>query len=269
MAKTIVGMIAACCVFAGCGDQGHTLVPAAKQIDALVNAHDVDGFINLLTDDVVVMGPEGSMHSGKDAVRAWITGYMPGFHADSRGWEQSGDTLRWMSTVRSDAFAKMGINPMKLNATAVFSGGKLKYFSPVPDVETSHKMLFLQFYTDVVNGGNIEAIDKYVAQDIVEHQPLPPNVPKGRDGVKAFFKMIHEAFPDLHGTPSVVLADGDYVFVSGTWEGTNKGKFMGKPPSNKKLTWTVADVIRLANGQAVDHWGWDEMAERMAASRGK
>jgi predicted ester cyclase len=98
---------------------------------------------------------------------------------------------------------------------------------------------------------------------MVEHEILPPGIPKGRDGVKALFKMLQVAFPDLHGTPVVVMADGDKVLITATWEGTNKGKFMGKPASNKKYSWTVADLIRLADGKAVEHWGWDDMAERM------
>jgi len=68
--------------------------------------------------------------------------------------------------------------------------------------------------------------------------------------VKGLFKMIHEAFPDLHGTPFLVLAEGDVVTVAATWEGTNKGKFMGKPASNKKMSWTVVDIIRLVDGKA-------------------
>ncbi len=39
----------------------------------------------------------------------------------------------------------------------------------------------------------------------------------------------------------------------------------GKPATNKKYSWTVADLIRLADGKAVEHWGWDDMAERMGS----
>jgi predicted ester cyclase len=123
-------------------------------------------------------------------------------------------------------------------------------------------MLFSQFNEEVVNGNNIAAIDKYISPDFVEHEILPPGTPAGRDGVKAFFTMLHEAFPDLHSTPLVVMGDGDKVLFASKWEGTNTGKFMGKPATHKKFSWTVADVIRLANGKAMEHWGWDDMSER-------
>jgi steroid delta-isomerase-like uncharacterized protein len=152
---------------------------------------------------------------------------------------------------------------------AVFAGDKVRYFSATLGSETAGKMRFLQFYAEVVNGGDIDAIDKYVAEDMIENQPLPPGTPKGRAGVKAFFKMIREAFPDLHGTPSLILADGEFVVVAAKWEGTNKGPFMGKPATNKPLSWTLVDIIRLVDGKAIEHWGWDDMAERMARPRGK
>jgi steroid delta-isomerase-like uncharacterized protein len=268
MKRTAFGVLICCLALVGCGKMGHELAPLGKQLDAAVNSHDVAGFAKLLTDDVVVKAPDGKMYKGKDSVQAWMAGLMPGFHVESYGWEQSGDTLKWMSTVHSEMFAKMGINPIRTNTMAIFAGDKVRDFSAVLNGESTGKMKFLQFYADVVNGGDVEAVDKYLAEDIIENQPLPPGVPKGRAGVKAFFKMIREAFPDLHGTPSLVLADGDYVVVTAKWEGTNKGSFMGKPATNKSLSWTVVDIIRLADGKAVEHWGWDDLAERMAP-RGK
>jgi predicted ester cyclase len=54
----------------------------------------------------------------------------------------------------------------------------------------------------------------------------------------------------------LLLAEGNLVFVAATWEGTNKGRFMGKPATNKKTSWPVADVIRIVDGKATEHWGW-------------
>ena len=256
-------------VLAGCAGGNRDLVPLAKQMDAFGNAHNMSGFAGLLADDVAAKGPDGTVHNGKDSVKAWIAGMMPGFNVVSRGWQQSGDTVTWSSTIHSDLFASMGVDPMKVNTMAVFAGDKLRYLQGAFDNETSGKMRFMRFYAEVVNGGNIDAIDNYIAADMIEHQPLPPGMPRGRDGVKAYFKMIHEAYPDMHGTPSLVLADGDKVFVYATWEGTNKGKFMGKPATNKKVSWGVADVIRLVDGKAVEHWGWEDMPVAAAPTSAK
>jgi steroid delta-isomerase-like uncharacterized protein len=155
------------------------------------------------------------------------------------------------------------VNPIRTNTFGVFRGDKLMYFSASLDQGTEGKMLFLQFAEVVINGKNLDAIDKFLAPGFVEHAFTPPGSPTGREGVRAFFKMMFEAYPDLHVTPLVVIGDGDKVLYSATWEGTNKGGFMGKPATNKKFSWTGGDVIRIADGKAVEHWGWDDMAERM------
>ncbi len=258
MVKTISGLFVACLVLAGCAGGNRDLVSLGKQADAFVNAHNLDGFAGLLADDAVAKAPDGSMHKGKDSVKAWIGGMISGFHVESRGWQQSGDTLFWMSTIHSSAFAAMGVNPIRTNTMAVFAGDKIRYFQADLDQESAGKMRFLQFYGEIVNRGNLDAIDNYITEDMIEHQAVPPGTPPGREGVKAYFKMIREAYPDLHGTPTLILADDDKVLVYATWEGTNKGKFMGKPATNKKTSWGEVDVIRLVNGKAVEHWGWED-----------
>jgi predicted ester cyclase len=264
--KSIIVLFVSALVLAGCAGQNRNLVPLGKQMDAYVNAHNIDGFAGMLAGNAIAKAPDGTMHKGMDSVKAWMSGMMSGFHVDSRGWQQSGDTLSWMSTVRSDAFAAMGLNPIRVNTMAVFAGDKVHYFQANLDEETAGKLLFLQFYKDVVNGNNIEAIDKFVAEGMIDHQAGPPGSPSGLAGVKWYFKAVHDAYPDLHGTPSLILADGDKVFVYATWEGTNRGKFMGKPATNKKSTWGVVDVIRLVDGKAVEHWGWEDQTGAMVSS---
>jgi steroid delta-isomerase-like uncharacterized protein len=267
MLKNFIVLAACSIVLLGCSGRSHDLVPIAKSMDAYVNAHDLDGFGKLLADDVVVKGPDGVVRNGKEEMIKWLGGMMTGFHVESTCWMQSGDTVTWMSTVHSDAYEKMGLNPMKLTATAVFSGDKLKYFNPQMTQETAGKMRFLQFYADVVNGGNVDAVDKYVAEDFVEHQPLPPGAPKGREGVRAFFKALHESFADFHGTPTLVMGDGENVLIFAEWTGTFEKAFMGIPPNHKKMTWTVADVVRVVDGKAEEHWGLDDMMSQLMHGR--
>ncbi|MEO8168994.1 MAG: ester cyclase, partial [bacterium] len=109
----------------------------------------------------------------------------------------------------------------------------------------------------------------FLSEDFVDHQPLPPNVPKGREGVKTYFKMMEDAFPDLTVTPIAYLADGDKVIAFTQWEGTNKGSFMGKPATNRKVSYQVMDLITLKNGKATEHWGVDDQAGMMRQMMGK
>jgi len=256
-------------LLAACAPPSHDLTPVAKRLDAVANAHDIEGMKQLFTNDCMVHTPDGKMLTGKDSFASWMSDHMAGFHVTSRGFGQSGDTVRWISTVSSDAFAKMGMASVGFNTMAIFTGEKISHFMPVFDDQTRGKMMFGKFIEEVINGGKVDAIDEYLSEDFVEHQQLPPGTPAGREGVKTFFRMIHEAFPDLHATPVMLVADGDLVGAYQTWEGTNKGKFMGKAPTNKKVKFDVFDLIKVKNGKGTEHWGLDDQASMMRQLQGK
>jgi len=86
--------------------------------------------------------------------------------------------------------------------------------------------------------------------------------------VKAYFKMIREAYPDLHGTPTMILADG--TKFSSTPPGKDQqGKVHGKACVKQESFLGVGDIIRLVNGKAVEHWGWGDAPVAVAETSGK
>ncbi len=40
-----------------------------------------------------------------------------------------------------------------------------------------------------------------------------------------------------------------------TARGTNKGSFMGAPPTGKKFETELMSIYRIADGKIVEHWG--------------
>ncbi len=118
-----------------------------------------------------------------------------------------------------------------------------------------NKALFRRFMEEVFNRRNTSLIDELLAPDFVEREELPPGMPAGREGVKQLTAMFHRAFPDFKVTLDDMIAEGDKVVVRSTWSGTHKGEFMGIPPTSKKVSFGVIDIIRMAGGKAVEHWG--------------
>jgi len=111
-----------------------------------------------------------------------------------------------------------------------------------------------RFYEEVVNKGNLMLIDELVAAEFVDHEELPGMKP-GRDGLKEFFTMFRAAFPDLHFQVNDLAAKGDKVWAYITIHGTHKGQFMDMAATGKKIEIKGFDIIRFANGKAVEHWG--------------
>ena len=67
--------------------------------------------------------------------------------------------------------------------------------------------------------------------------------------------MLRSAFPDLNATIEDMVAEGDKVAIRITWKGTQKGDFMGVPPTGKSVSFGVMDIVRVAEGKCVEHWG--------------
>jgi steroid delta-isomerase-like uncharacterized protein len=75
------------------------------------------------------------------------------------------------------------------------------------------------------------------------------------------FTMLRKAFPDFKATIKHLMAEDDKVVLHMTWTGTHKGEFMGIPPTGQSIAINVIDIIRIAEGQFVEHWGvMDQMA---------
>jgi len=85
--------------------------------------------------------------------------------------------------------------------------------------------------------------------------------PKDTDK-KASAKMMAEimkAFPDAKGDIVDIWGAGDYVVAIVKNSGTNKGAMpsMGlKKPTNKPMSFTGADVVKMANGKGVESWSF-------------
>jgi steroid delta-isomerase-like uncharacterized protein len=126
-----------------------------------------------------------------------------------------------------------------------------------------NKELVRQFIEEVFNKGNVHMVDSLVAPTFVEHEELPPGIPNDREGVKLLPNMMHSAFPDFKATIEDMIADGDKVVIRMTWEGTQKGEFMGIPPTGKSMSIGVIDIMRIASGQLVEHWGQMDSAALM------
>ncbi len=118
-----------------------------------------------------------------------------------------------------------------------------------------NKALIGRFIEELFNRGNMSLADEMLAPDFVDREQLPPGIPNDREGVKVLTTMLRGAFPDFKATIDDILAEGDKVVIRMTWSGTQKGEFMGIPATGKRVSFGVIDIIRIAGGKLVEHWG--------------
>ena len=114
-----------------------------------------------------------------------------------------------------------------------------------------------------IGAGNLSVIDSLIEDNFVEHEALPPEIPPGKQGVKALFGMLRSAFPDLEVVIEQMVAEGDLVSAFVVFKGTHKGDFMGIPATGKPVAINVSDLLRFKNGKITEHWGVMDMAGLM------
>ncbi len=116
-----------------------------------------------------------------------------------------------------------------------------------------NKTLIRNIIEEVWNKGDVEAVDRYFADDYIDHNPLPGQAP-GPEGYKQSVGAIREAFPDLHLTLEDILGEWDRVGFRYTMRGTHQGPFMGIPPSGNSFSVTGMIFARGADGKAAERW---------------
>lgn len=124
-----------------------------------------------------------------------------------------------------------------------------------------NKQAVQRLYDEFVSEGKDETLDEIVAEDVIENEETAEGMPPGREGVRAFFGMFREAFPDLRADVAVLVAEDDRVVAHVTFSGTQRGEFMDVPASGEHFEAEVMDMFRLSGGRIVEHWGvMDQMS---------
>lgn len=111
-----------------------------------------------------------------------------------------------------------------------------------------------RFVDQAFNNGNLEAADKYVAEDFVRHDPAAADV-VGRDEYKKFVEMNRTAFPDYHESIESIITQDDTVMYRWRLHGTQKGEIMGVEPTGKEVDVTGMVEMRIEDGQITEMWG--------------
>jgi predicted SnoaL-like aldol condensation-catalyzing enzyme len=110
----------------------------------------------------------------------------------------------------------------------------------------ANKKLVWDMWRTFLQGGDINAADKYLAPEYHQHNP---NAETGLEGVKAYFRAAGAKATEpkdyIERLVSIV-AERDLVTLALVREGVDKD---GKP-----YTTTWFDMFRIADGKIVEHW---------------
>ncbi len=105
------------------------------------------------------------------------------------------------------------------------------------DLEDINKSIVISFYNDVLFGRNSEAVDKYIGDEYIQHNP---SIPDGKAALKDFINNVPSTTP---GEIVRVLADGDLVAL-------HVKRFFPGDDKNR----VIVDIFKVENSMIVEHW---------------
>jgi steroid delta-isomerase-like uncharacterized protein len=124
-----------------------------------------------------------------------------------------------------------------------------------------NKNIVRRIFDEAFNMGNPAFISEAVAQNYVDHSPIPAPVP-GPEGFAKRTVALCTAFVE-EAVFGVFLAEDDLVAFTWTFKGTHKGTFAGVPATGKKVALSGINVERLKDGKIVEHWSHFDLAGLM------
>ncbi len=111
--------------------------------------------------------------------------------------------------------------------------------------------------------GNMAALGELVTSNYVNHS-APPGMPAaGVESIRAIVGLYRTAFPDIHNTINLQVAEGDKVVTHWTATGTNKGSLLGMPPTGKSATITGTTIDRIVGGKIAETWTTFDQVQMM------
>jgi predicted ester cyclase len=138
----------------------------------------------------------------------------------------------------------------------------------VPSLQETNKAIVRKFNKEFIENGNDAVYDEIVSPDFNNHDGGGDPTPGGQGARDFFTKVFRPAFPDVAVIIHEQFADGDAVITRKTYQGTHKGEFFGMPATNKKISISVIEIIRLRDGKYAEHWATADMLGAMKQMQG-
>ena len=114
---------------------------------------------------------------------------------------------------------------------------------------------------NIMDNGNVDGLDAYIAKDAVEHQTDSSITTKtGLEGIKDIFRYYHKIFPDLKTKVHSIAVSGDTLFAYLSQTGTTSEPFMGMP-AGQQSTMNSVDMIVFKDNKMQEHWGFMDMTD--------
>ncbi len=136
----------------------------------------------------------------------------------------------------------------------------------------SENLRILAKYSEAMESGDTDAVYEFWAPDFQSHvtsRVRPDRVGEDvRGEEQKWWEQARAAFPDMTFIVNLLVESDDVVVSNWTVEGTHTGAaFYDVPPSGNPVTINGTAILRLRDGQIVEHWGGPHCQEGLGLIR--
>jgi steroid delta-isomerase-like uncharacterized protein len=124
----------------------------------------------------------------------------------------------------------------------------------------SENLRLLGKYSAAMDSGDTDAVYEFWSPDFVSHvtaRVAPDRVGSDvRCDEQYWWEQARNAFPDMTFTVNLLIEHDDIVVSNWTVKGTHTGTaFYDVPPSGDAVEINGTAILRIRDGQIVEHWG--------------
>ena len=76
-----------------------------------------------------------------------------------------------------------------------------------------NKKVARQLVEEILSQGNMSLVDDLLAPDFIEHEELPPGMPRSSEGFALMLTMMRRAFPDFKAKVEDIIAEADKMTI--------------------------------------------------------
>jgi steroid delta-isomerase-like uncharacterized protein len=117
----------------------------------------------------------------------------------------------------------------------------------------ANKQVVRRFVDEYQTAANEQSFAELLHPEVVDRS-RPPGIAEGAEGVRQQFEAFRAAFPDFHAVIHDQIAEDDKVVTRKVFHGTHHGELMGIAPTGREVQIEVIDIVRIEDGQIVEHW---------------
>jgi predicted ester cyclase len=136
----------------------------------------------------------------------------------------------------------------------------------------SDNLRLLGAYSDAMAAGDEKAVFSFFAPDFTSHVTDRVNPDASGTDIRGeelkWWTQVRSAFPDMVFEVNLLIESGDLVVSNWSVKGTHTGTpFYGVAASGKPVEINGTAILRLRDGQIVEHWGGPHCQDGIGLTR--